>query len=61
MMSLEAVKAVRLKFYEEAKGTEGEAYYETSIPFTCDTCKDNDNCEFAFDAYNTDGDCLASK
>ena len=28
---------------------------------TCDTCPDNDTCEFAFDAYNTDGDCIAVK
>lgn len=28
---------------------------------TCDTCQDNDTCEFAFDAYNTDGDCIAIK
>lgn len=28
---------------------------------TCDHCADNNNCEFAFDPYNTDGDCLAIK
>jgi hypothetical protein len=28
---------------------------------TCEDCLDNDNCEFAFDHYNTDGDCLAIK
>ena len=28
---------------------------------TCDTCGDNKTCEFAFDGYNTNGDCLAIK
>jgi hypothetical protein len=28
---------------------------------TCDTCQDNDTCKFAFDPYNTEGDCLALK
>lgn len=29
--------------------------------FTCDTCAWASHCEFAFDGYNTDGDCLAGK
>lgn len=30
--------------------------------FTCSKCdSDTNNCEFAFDSYNTDGDCLAIK
>jgi len=29
--------------------------------FTCDGCSHAPLCEYAFDAYNTDGDCLASK
>lgn len=29
--------------------------------FTCDDCPARQTCEFAFDAYNTDGDCLADK
>ena len=29
--------------------------------FTCDLCLDRDNCEFSYDAYNTDGDCLKEK
>lgn len=28
---------------------------------TCETCPVNDGCEFAWDLYNTDGDCLAVK
>lgn len=29
--------------------------------FTCDTCGFVKSCVFAWDLYNTDGDCLASK
>lgn len=29
--------------------------------FTCDACPARRTCDFAFDAYNTDGDCLAEK
>lgn len=28
---------------------------------TCEKCEANDSCEFAFDLYNTNGDCLDSK
>lgn len=28
---------------------------------TCADCALNDECEFAWDFYNTDGDCLAEK
>ncbi len=29
--------------------------------FTCDDCEARFTCALAFDAYNTDGDCLAEK
>lgn len=29
--------------------------------FTCDNCLDKWTCDFSFDPYNTDGDCLAEK
>ena len=29
--------------------------------FTCDSCNDAPICKLAFDAYNTNGDCLMSK
>ena len=32
-----------------------------ALRYTCDTCLDNKICEFAFDGYNTNGDCLAIK
>lgn len=32
-----------------------------NIRLTCQDCLDNDNCDYAFDPYNTDGDCLAIK
>lgn len=28
---------------------------------TCKDCKSSNSCEWAFDAYNSDGDCLAAK
>ena len=28
---------------------------------TCDKCPDRDKCEFAYDPYNIDGDCLCEK
>jgi len=28
---------------------------------TCIDCEGNEDCEFAFDPYNTDGDCLRMK
>lgn len=31
------------------------------IPFTCDDCEVKDCCVFAFDLYNTHGDCLLEK
>ena len=29
--------------------------------YTCFTCPEKETCPFAFDPYNTDGDCLAEK
>ncbi len=29
--------------------------------FSCDDCSASKTCEWAFDPYNTDGDCLAEK
>lgn len=29
--------------------------------FSCDECGASKTCEFAFDPYNTNGDCLAEK
>jgi hypothetical protein len=35
--------------------------YDTLGYFTCDSCDEVSKCEYAFDAYNTNGDCLADK
>lgn len=32
-----------------------------NVRLTCQDCTDNDTCEYAFDPYNTHGDCLALK
>lgn len=34
---------------------------DPDIKFTCDKCGLRLVCDLAFDAYNTDGDCLAEK
>lgn len=41
----------------------GAAYFDApeAVVFTCDNCDAAPECEFAFDPYNTDGDCLAEK
>lgn len=33
----------------------------TKVVLFCDECRDNNVCIYAFDGYNTDGDCLAEK
>jgi len=34
---------------------------ETCPNYTCRSCGLADSCEYAFEYYNTDGDCLAEK
>lgn len=41
---------------EVEEPSEGEKEY-----MTCHRCSEKDVCEYAWDPYNTDGDCLASK
>lgn len=38
-----------------------EAYEVEKEGTTCWNCVDNKTCKFAWDPYNTDGDCLADK
>ena len=41
-----------------------ERRWQTQLPiekFTCCNCDIVDKCEFAYDLYNLDGDCLAEK
>ena len=42
---------------------QGEGAYEPpkKEELTCFTCRDNSTCPYAWDDYNTDGDCLAEK
>ena len=35
--------------------------YEYDETFTCKDCPARFTCEWAFDPYNTEGDCLAEK
>lgn len=46
----------------EAERTKGYTERFKSVPkFTCSDCPLTPTCYFAFDWYNTDGDCLAEK
>jgi hypothetical protein len=46
-------------FQKDFKAVVGEEIHRDKI--TCVNCCHNANCEFSFDGYNTDGDCLALK
>jgi hypothetical protein len=47
---------------EQQKRTRAEVSAIFDIErFTCDDCPSCATCQHAFDAYNTDGDCLADK
>lgn len=37
------------------------SYGYTDIVFTCSTCVYAPTCEYAYDGYNTNGDCLQDK
>ena len=57
-----------MKTYEELYDAEAVKQMEDAglnVPLkeqmTCNGCQDASVCEFAWDPYNTDGDCLASK
>lgn len=58
MLTGEALQKFRLQIYKDW-GPGPNITPET--PLTCDECQRNEECEFAFDYYNTDGDCLDSK
>lgn len=55
-MSDDGVKKLREECVENLKSLRVR-YKE----ITCDKCSDNNSCQFAYDAFNTDGDCLAVK
>ena len=38
-----------------------EHYKAFLLKCTCTNCPENKSCLYAFDAYNTNGDCLAEK
>lgn len=52
----EQLDKLRKKMIALSAGT-GEQISE----FTCDDCDVKERCQFVFDLYNTDGDCLAMK
>jgi hypothetical protein len=49
---------------ENEEPQEGDVERYENIPkedTTCFRCPDSGTCKYAFDPYNTDGDCLADK
>jgi hypothetical protein len=48
-------------YISKLEGTPLEGEYHLDINFTCDDCTADDKCKFAFNLYNTNGDCLAAK
>lgn len=40
---------------------EMQLYVPSKEEFTCNKCPAADDCAFAWDLYNTNGDCLADK
>lgn len=53
----QALDNIRVQVITNVKETLGIVITE----FTCDDCEHRYLCDCVFDAYNTDGDCLASK
>lgn len=51
--------ALDREFSSAFPGFDPGAY--TPPAFTCESCASRFECDLAFDLYNTDGDCLASK
>ena len=35
--------------------------WEQGMGFTCDLCEGSETCKWAYDPYNTNGDCLGGK
>lgn len=57
MLQGDALRKKRLELATD----EVAPHYTADTPLTCDLCERNETCEFAFDWYNTNGDCLESK
>jgi hypothetical protein len=43
------------------QATIDETFTEMDPGFTCDSCRHRPICVYVYDAYNTNGDCLAEK
>jgi len=50
---LEKIKKRAIKFFKKR--------YKYTPDFTCDDCDARSRCQYVYDFYNTDGDCLAMK
>ena len=57
-------KKAQQALYDQAEQTGDHsilAFDAAFEDFSCSSCRSVAKCEFAFDYYNTDGECLASK
>jgi hypothetical protein len=57
---LKVERATAIAGHNEWLGSQG-ADPDENLVFTCDNCGLRYTCEWVFDMYNTDGDCIASK
>ena len=58
----ERILGNQTKMWNEHRKTQGSKdVYEPAEHYTCDDCPSVMECKYAFDDYNTNGDCLASK
>lgn len=55
------VAALRRKVMVDTHVDDGLLEPGEAIAFSCDGCVSASTCEFAFDMYNLDGDCLDEK
>lgn len=46
---------------DKAKGLRIALNLSSETIVTCENCRSNDDCPFAWHFYNTDGDCLMEK
>lgn len=58
--SLEAKRKLLVLRQESVKHLRLVVGYDVER-FTCDDCSGAPDCDYAFDGYNTNGDCLAEK
>jgi hypothetical protein len=57
---VEYIPVIEKSAYDSLKEENGQMKKRLDI-FTCNRCQGNETCPYAWDHYNTSGDCLAEK